>query len=54
MPGKKWDRAVRPITDVKEGEMIGVSEKNKTKNGHPREHLTIKFIVTILLHAQLI
>jgi len=48
-------RSVRPITDLKEGEMIGrVSEKNKTKNGHPSEHLTIKFIVTILLHIQLI
>ena len=52
MPGKKAEvTATVPITDIKEGEMVGnVSEENKTRNGQPSEQLTVNFFVTSFVH----
>ena len=45
MSGKKEIKAEVPITDLKEGEMVGkVSEDRKTRNGQPNDWLIVKFI----------
>ena len=48
MTGKKEEvRAEVPITDLKEGEMVGkLHENRKTRNGRPSDQLIVKFIVT--------
>ena len=53
MPGKKAEViAVVPITDIKEGEMVGnVSEENKTRNSQPSDQLTVIFFVTTSVHT---
>ena len=52
MPRKKAEvTATVPITDIKEGEIVGnVSEENKTRNGQLREQLTVNFFVTSFVH----
>ena len=39
--------ATVPITDMKEGEMVGnVPENDKTRNGQPSDQLAVNFFVT--------
>ena len=53
MPGKKEEvKAEVPITDLKEGEMVGkVREERKTRNGQPNDWLIVKFISSTLVHV---
>ena len=53
MPGKKEEvKAEVPITDLKEGEMVGkVSEERKTRNSQPNDLLIVKFIISTLVHV---
>ena len=53
MPGKKEEvKAEVPITDLKEGEMVGkVSEERKTRNGQPNDRLIVKFIISTFVHV---
>ena len=48
MTGKKEEvRAEVPITDLKEGEMVGkLHENRKTRNGQPSDQLIVKFVVS--------
>ena len=50
MSGKTTEvKAAVPITDMKEGEMVGnVSEDNKTRNGQPSDQLTVNFFSLLL------
>ena len=53
MPGKKGEvKATVPITNIKEGEMVGnVPEDDKTRNGQPSDQLTVNFFVTTFVHT---
>ena len=53
MPGEKEEvKAVVPIADLKEGEMVGkVSEERKTRNGQPNDLLMVKFIISTFVHV---
>jgi len=50
MPGKKSQvTAVVPVTDIKEGEMVGnVPEDNNTKNSQPSDRLIVIFLSLLL------
>ena len=52
MPGKKAEViGTVPITDIKEGEMVGnVPEDDKTRNGQPSDQLIVNFFVTTFVH----
>lgn len=52
MPGKKAEiKATVPITNIKEGEMVGnVPEDDKARNSQPSDQLIVNFFVTTFVH----